>query len=498
MSARPGPRLRHALGWNPREAGAGERELQRVLDKGPFAPTWSSLQKYQMPAWFRDAKFGIFIHWGVYSVPAFANEWYSRNMYQPGSREFLHHRATYGDQTKFGYKDFIPRFTASQFEPKKWADLFRRAGARYIVPVGEHHEGFQMYESALSSWNALEMGPHRDVLGELNAAFTDAGLIFGTSSHRAEHFWFMDGGRLFDSDVQDPDFADFYGPAQPGPKEHFDRDESPPTAEFVEDWQRRTQELIDAYRPRSLYFDWWIQHRKFEQKLREIAAYYYNRAAEWGTEVVINYKLEGFAKGAAVFGVERGQLAGIQAEPWQTDTSISKSSWCYVEDQEYKTARELICDLIDIVSKNGSMLLNVGPRADGLIAPQEEQVLLDMGAWLAQNGAAIYGSRPFRTFGEGPTQAIEGQFSEGKRSGYVPGDYRFTRKGDEIYAFALSPPEDGRLSITSLGTRASPEAISSVELLGAGPVAFQRDAEALHVELGAVAVRALPAVLKIQ
>jgi alpha-L-fucosidase len=494
------PRARNALTFDPRGPEA-RRVLAETLARGPFAPSWSSLQHYSVPTWFRDAKFGLFIHWGVYAVPAFANEWYSRNMYQPGSREFLHHRETYGEQTRFGYKDFIPRFTAPQFDARKWAELFRRAGARYIVPVAEHHEGFQMYDSALSRWNALQMGPRRDVLGELRAAFADAGLIFGASSHRAEHFWFMDGGRLFDSDVQDEAFRDFYGPAQPGPKEHFDRDECPPDAAFVDDWQRRTQELIDAYRPRVLYFDWWIQQRKFEPALREIAAYYYNRAAEWGTEVVINYKVLGFAKGAAVFGVERGQLSGIQAEPWQTDTSISRSSWCHVEGQEFKPARELITELIDIVSKNGCLLLNVGPRADGSIDPEEERILLEIGAWLAQNGEALYGSRPFRCFGEGPTRAVEGQFSEGKRAGYAPEDLRFTRGAECVYVFALVPPADGELCITALGSSAGPERVERVERLGGGALQWRRDPDALRVSLGPSAgptEGALPVVLKVR
>ena len=472
--------------------------LERVLARGPFAPTWSSLQKFGVPAWFRAAKFGIFVHWGPYSVPAFANEWYSRNMYQRGTREFEHHRAKYGEHTRFGYKDFVPLFTAERFDADEWAELFQRAGARYVLPVGEHHEGFQMYDSALSRWNAVKQGPMRDVLGELSRALAERGVVFGTSSHRAEHFWFMDGGREFPSDVQDPAFADFYGPAQPGPKEHYSREECPPTAEFVIDWQRRTQELIDAYRPSALYFDWWIQQREFEAKFREIAAYYYNRAAEWGTGALINYKLEGMPRGAGVFGVERGQLEGIQAEPWQTDTSISKSSWCYVEDQEYKSSLELIAELVDVVSKNGCLLLNVGPRADGCIAPEEALVLEEIGSWLTENGEAVYESRPYRVFGEGPTRAIEGQFSEGKRAGYVAGDARFTQKGDSVYAFLLAPPADGLARLSSLGTERAPERFTRVERLGAGALAFRQEPNALVVELGAVPPSSRPIALKLR
>src|SRR6195952_779269 len=180
---------------------------------GPFHPDWNSLANYRTPVWFQDAKFGIFLHWGVYSVPAFGNEWYSRNMYVPGNKAFEHHIATYGPQSKFGYKDFIPQFKAEHFDPNAWVDLFSRAGARYVVPVAEHCDGFAMYNSDLTDWDAAKMGPHRDVVGELANAARARGLHFGASSHRAEHWWWYGLGRTFDSDVNDPKFAGLYGPA---------------------------------------------------------------------------------------------------------------------------------------------------------------------------------------------------------------------------------------------------------------------------------------------
>src|SRR6266545_697866 len=183
-----------------------------------FEPTWESLQGYTTPHWYEDAKFGIFIHWGVYAVPAFGNEWYPRNMYIQGSEEFEHHVATYGPQTEFGYKDFIPQLTAANFDADAWAALFKQAGAKFVVPVAEHHDGFQMYDSALSEWNAARMGPKRDIIGELAAATRKQGMVFGLSSHRAEHWFFFDGGAKFESDVQDPRYAELYGPAQPAPK----------------------------------------------------------------------------------------------------------------------------------------------------------------------------------------------------------------------------------------------------------------------------------------
>jgi alpha-L-fucosidase len=217
---------------------------------GPFAPDWDSLGGYRAPEWFRDAKFGIFIHWGVFSVPAFGNEWYPRNMYQQGSAEFKHHVATYGPQSKFGYKDFIPQFRAEHFDADAWVDLFAQAGARYIVPVAEHCDGFAMYDSAIDPWNAAKMGPHRDIVGALEAATRKRGLRFGVSSHRAEHWWWYDGGTQFDSDVQDPRYAVLYGPAaqrtllgaaarrEPDPN-HLETWLAPDHA-FTDDWLARS------------------------------------------------------------------------------------------------------------------------------------------------------------------------------------------------------------------------------------------------------------------
>ena len=220
-------------------------KIQQTIADGPFAATWDSLEAYQIPDWYIDGKFGIFIHWGPYCVPAYGNEWNPRNMYLPGTKEYEHHRATYGPQDQFGYKDFLPMFKAEKYDAAAWASLFAEAGARFVVPVAEHHDGFQMYASELSRWNAAEMGPKRDVLGELAAAVREAGMVFGLSSHRAEHWWFMNGGNTFPSDVQDPVYADLYGPAKGGlgqrPYEQYYH--NPPDQAYLEDWLLRTCEL---------------------------------------------------------------------------------------------------------------------------------------------------------------------------------------------------------------------------------------------------------------
>jgi len=457
------------------------KQIEEVIAAGPFNASWESLTGYQVPAWYRDGKLGIFIHWGVYSVPAFGNEWYPRSMYQQDSKEYQHHLATYGPHAQFGYKDFVSRFKAEHYHPEAWADLFRKAGARYVVPVAEHHDGFAMYDCSFSKWTATKMGPCRDVVGELAAATRQQGLVFGASSHRAEHWWFMDGGRLFDSDVQDPRYADFYGPAQPAPADFFSLTQSPPDKAFLDDWLRRTCELVDRYQPQLIWFDWWIQHQAFAPYLQRFAAYYYNRGMEWGKGVAINYKYSAFAEGTAVFDVERGLLGETRSRFWQTDTAICTNSWGYVEERQYKTTAAVLHDLIDIVSKNGSLLLNVGPRPDGTIPEEEVQVLQEIGAWLSVNGDAIYGTRPWRSFGEGPTQVADGAFTDTKRGAFTSEDVRFTVKGDSLYAICLGWPEKG-WTIKSLGKAAGK--VSAVAVLGSPrPVTWSQDDRALCIEV---------------
>lgn len=470
------------------------KKIDEVIAKGPYRADWNSLSAYRVPEWYKDAKFGIFIHWGVYSVPAFGNEWYSRNMYIQGSPEFEHHRKTYGDQKDFGYKDFIPLFKAERFEPKEWAELFKKAGARYVVPVAEHHDGFQMYDSEISRWNAAGMGPKRNVLGELSEEFNRRGMVNGASTHRIEHWFFMGHGKEFESDITDAEQeGDFYWPAMPE-RDHYDLFSEPaPSKEFLEDWMIRTCELVDRYRIKILYFDWWIQHQSAKPYLQKIAAYYYNRAAEWGEEVVICYKHDAFMFGTALVDIERGQFADIQPFYWQTDTAIAKNSWCYTENNDFKKAKDILCDLVDIVSKNGNLLLNVGPKADGTISDEDKAVLLEIGEWMEKNGEAIYGSRPWRIAAEGPTKVAEGQFTDGKDKVFTAEDFRFTVKGDSLYAICLHYPEDGRVTIKALGEQDASHLpkfhgiIKRIEILGfeEQPV-WNRDGEGLHIETGTV------------
>jgi alpha-L-fucosidase len=446
------------------------------IRRGPFQANWGSLAAYRAPDWFRDAKFGIFLHWGVYSVPAFANEWYSRNMYVKGSPAYEYHRAVYGPQSKFGYKDFIPLFTAAKFDPNAWVDLFARAGARYVVPVAEHCDGFAMYDSGFTTWDAAKMGPKRDVVGELEKATRARGLNFGVSSHRAEHWWWYHEGTEYDSDVNDPRYAGLYGPAQPRTlpadstteepnPSHLER-WLPPSKAYLDDWLARSTELVDKYHPDFIYFDWWISQPAFAPYLQRMAAYYYDESATRKQGPVLTYKQEALPPNSAVLDIERGKLDTLRLQPWQSDTSVSIKSWGYVKDDRYRTAGSLLGDLIDVVSKNGNLLLNVGPQSDGTIAPEIREVLLQIGAWLQTNGEAIYSTRPWVLYGEGPTNAA--QHGDETSHVYTAADLRFTTKGDALYALGLARPSDGRVLIKTLyaNTPYLEHPITRVSLLG--------------------------------
>jgi len=409
-----------------------------------------------VPEWHKDAKFGIFIHWGIYAVPAFGSEWYPRNMYIKDRPEFEHHLATWGPHAEFGYKDFIPMFKAENWDPEAWVDLFKRAGARYIVPVAEHHDGFPMYDSKRTTWNAAKMGPRRDVIAELAEAVRKQGLKFGVSTHRAFNWRYYTYSDEYDT--ANPEHAGLYSPPHP--------EGAPASREFLEDWFARTKELIDRFQPDVLWFDFGWHRDEFAPYRPAVAAYYYNRAMQWGKGVVLNYK-DKLPKGAAVYDIERGKLNQIREHYWQTDTSVSYKSWGYIEDDEFKAVATLVHDLVDIVSKNGNLLLNVGPRADGTIPEETAELLLGMGDWLKVNGEAIYGTRHWRIYGEGETEVGTGHHTERENKPFTASDIRFTTKDNALYAICLAWPGE-ESTIRALGT-SSPipaEAISEISMLG--------------------------------
>jgi alpha-L-fucosidase len=456
------------------------KEAERQANDGPFRPDWESLRHYRQPQWYKDAKFGIFIHWGVYSVPGAESEWYPRNMYKPeeGAYKDFQKRFASKDPAQkdvLGYKDFIPRFKAQNWDPAAWASLFKEAGAKYVVPVAEHHDGFSMYDSGLSDWTAVKMGPKRDVIGDLAKAVRAEGLHFGLSSHRAEHDFFFDGGRDIRSDVNDPKYASLYGPAHQQLEGHTNGgmmdDWTYVSPAWTADWMARMTELVEKYKPELVYYDWWIGQPNFRPRVQEFDAFYYNFAVAHGYTGVVNFKNYAMDWTSAVRDFERGQLATIEPEHWQTDTSISKLSWGYIDNDQYQPPEFLIHQLIDIVSKNGNLLLNIGPKPDGTIPEQIQTTLKAMGVWLKANGEAIYGTTPWKVYGEGPTKVVGGAFHDQDTKPYTTEDFRFTQKGNTLYAIGMGCPADAASSnaaIHALGSanEAKGMTIDSIELVG--------------------------------
>lgn len=458
-----------------------------------YTTAWSSLKNYETPTWFKDAKLGIFIHWGAYSVPAYGSEWYPRNMYQDSlvwggdgkilknapSEIYQYHIDHFGTQDKFGYKDFIPEFRAERFDAKAWVKLFKKAGAKYIVPVAEHHDGFAMYNSHITRWNAVNMGPHQDILGALVKEGKKQGMKVGASSHFAFNWDFYNKKKGFDT--YDPAYADLYG------RRHTPY--APADEEFLNLWWSRTKDIIDNYQPDILWFDFALDREEYRPYHPKLAAYYYNKGLEWNKEVVLqnkNFKnFESYPPGTNVLDLERGKMSDIQKDPWQTDTSIGKNSWGYVTNWKSKSPNTIIDDLIDIVSKNGNLLLNVGPKSDGTIPEDQKQVLLELGSWLEQNGEAIYGSSPWLIFGEGPTKVAKGHHTEKKNKQFTSADYRFTTKNDALYVFAMDINEDGKYLIHSLGINSNQLAGKKIKRVGAladsGKISWEQTADGLQI-----------------
>ncbi len=460
-----------------------------------FEANWSSIKKnYKDPEWFNDAKFGIFIHWGAYAVPAYRSEWYPRWMYMDTatfsagldhesdgpSPVYTYHKERYGNQKDFGYKDFIPEFKGEKFDANAWIDLFKKAGAKYVIPVADHHDGFAMYKSNTTRWNAYEMGPKRDVLGELFEVGRQKGMIMGTSSHYAFNWSYYNKKKHFDT--MDPQYADLYG------SKGSDLNE-PVSEEFKEKWWARTKDVIDNYQPDILWLDFYIDIPDFADSRLKLAAYYYNKGVEWDKEVVLqdkNFNHDAFPEGTVIYDLERGKLPGIRKLPWQTDTSIGKNSWCYVGNWESKTPNTLIDDLIDIVSKNGNLLLNVGPKADGTIPADQENVLLEIGKWLTINGEAIYDTEPWTIFGEGPTQVATGHHTEKQNEELTAADVRFTHKEGKVYIMAMDFSDNGQYHIQSLGSNSEylDKKIESVRPLSKHKnLTWEQKPDGLHIQV---------------
>lgn len=452
---------------------------------------WTALQK-QAPKWFRDAKFGIFLHWGVYSVPACENEWYSRNMYLKGSKQNKLHEQRYGPVSEFGYKDFIPLFKGEKFDPDDWAELIARSGARYAGPVSEHADNFSLWNSRVNPNNSCLSGPGRDVVGECARAFRERGIKFmATFHHQWLWGWFMSTDN--EADVYDPANERFYGPALPLETNRY-MPYRMPDAKFCDIWLEKIREVCASYKPEVLYFDSRILILPEEYRRAALEIY-----AQEVPDGVVTFKQSDFPEGTGVLDVECGRFAEAQPFPWQTDDRLEDNvTWCIVENPKYKSAGKIIQQLSDVASKNGCLLLNIGPRADGGIPDEARRELERVGDWLKLNGEAIYATRPFIVAGEGVTKAanddynierVKRQMKDGiaMESGsyrLTGDDVRYTQTAEALYVIGFGAPEGGRLKLRALKRGGGLGEIRSAKLLGAeGEVSFQRDESALTLNV---------------
>jgi len=457
----------------PAIVAAADRAVKTPIPAGPFLPTWDSLEKnYRVPGWFDDAKFGIFMHWGIFSVAAHHNEWYEKHMY---AADAAWHAEHFGPHEKSGYKDLIPKFTAAKWDPDLWADLFRDTGARLVVGMAQHHDNFALWNSRVTPFNAVAMGPHRDLVGDLASAVRRRGLKFGLSNHGVENFTFVNPSpdirqRLEQAkaDLYDPVWAAFYNVA--------DRSDAAMTR-FLTDWVNRNLELIDLYQPDVLWFDNGVNLRLLDPLKLHVGAFYYNRARQWNKEVSIVAKFNALAPsnedtkqtGAIVDFEKVGPRspAGVRPGPWMVDDPIAGNSWGYIEGLRVSTASSIIAKLVDTASKGGFYLLNISPMADGTIPEDQRKVLREIGAWLAAYGEAIYGTRPWTSFSESSSTS-----------------YHFTRRGDMLYAIASDRPA-GDTVIASLGSIRTAATVRRVSLLGSsGSLDFAQEETGLRIKVG--------------
>jgi len=470
------------------------------IQKGPFQPTRESLKAYTVPQWFRDAKFGIWAHWGPQSAAEYG-DWYARNMYLQGSRQYNYHVKTYGHPSKFGFKDVIATWKADKFDPDYLISLYKKAGARYFVSMGVHHDNFDLWNSKYQPrWNAVAAGPHKDIVGLFRKAALKAGLKFGVSEHLSNSYnWFApahgsdkDGplaGVPYDG--ADPAYADLYHPL---PKD-FDIAKTPAMSRNApESWKllyfRRIKDLIDNYQPDLLYTDGAIPFEEYGLAL--VAHFYNSNARRHGGRVEAVYTSKGRQDcevGTCVLDIERGIAEGIPPNPWQTDTCIGH--WHYDKEARYKSPKLVIDMLVDIVSRNGNLLLNFPLPNSGMLDEAELKILDEVTRWMAVNGEGIYGTRPWKIFGSGPaasTAPLGGRpaaFNERMRKEFSAEELRFTTKGNNLYVFVMGWP-GSQVIVKPLAVNSSVERVKvlNVELLGfKGKLKWAQDEQGLKVQM---------------
>jgi len=460
---------------------------------GPFNSSMASLETYRAPEWFRDAKFGIWSHWGPQAVPR-QGDWYARFLYVPGHAHYDYHVKNYGHPSEVGYKDIIPLWKAEKFDPEALMDKYAAAGAKYFVSMGVHHDNFDLWNSKHHRWNAVAMGPQRDIVGAWKAAAQRRGLRFGVSEHLGASYRWWYVNHLYDQfwpkmsvdyDGADPRYADLYHDNRDEPYRGNSETWYTTNPAFQRRWFNRIKDLVDRYQPDLLYSDGGIP---FGEVGRTLLAHYYNSnmARRGRLEAVYAHKPLGsgeYSGKAGVQDVERGVLEAVNPLPWQTDTS--NADWFFNENHPYKSPKEVIGLLADIVSKNGNMLLNVTQYADGSLPPESEELVAELADWMKVNSEAIHGTRPWKIFGEGPTQAKVGAFQE---SGvFTAQDFRFTTKGEALYAIALGEPR-GTAAIQALAASNPNERrrVRAVRLLGhPGRLTFRQSGGALEIDVPA-------------
>jgi alpha-L-fucosidase len=507
---------------------------------GPFKPTWDSLTQYQVPEWFRDAKFGMWAHWGPQCQPE-RGDWYARGMYQEGSDQYKYHVQKYGHPSKFGFKDVINEWKAENWDPGDLVSLYKSAGAKYFMAMANHHDNFDLYDSKYQSWNSTKLGPKKDLIGGWAKAAKEQGLPFGVTVHGSHPWtWYEVAQRTdktgpyagvpYDGKLTKADGAgkwwNGYDPQELYAQNHalskdslddnsmgvhwdWGNGASVPSKAYCDKFLHRTIELIDKYGPELIYFDdtalplWPVSDAGLK-----IAAHMYNTSIKKHGKLqaaLFGKVLNEQQRKCMIWDIERGQSNQIEPLPWQTDTCIG--GWHYdrriFENKGYKSAKSVVHTLVDIVSKNGNLLLNIPVRGDGSIDSEERAVVEGIGAWMQTNNEAIYGTRPWKVFGEGP--AIEAAapinaqgFNEGKGKPFGAEDIRFTTKGKTLYAVMLGWPEGNEALIKKLAASDQAGKVSQVSLLGNDKLNFQQTAAGLKVQLPQQALGKHAFVLKIE
>jgi len=501
----------------------GDFDAGETMASGRFTPDWDSLQHYKVPEWYRDAKFGIWAHWGPQCQPEHG-DWYARSMYMEGSDDYKYHVEKYGHPSKFGFKDVINEWKAENWNPEQLVSLYKDAGAKYFFALANHHDNFDNYNSRHQRWNSTKIGPKKDLIAGWAKAAKNNDLKFGVSFHAAHAWMFYETAQSADKngpltgipydgnitkqsgkntrwDGYDPQelYSQRHTPGLSGGAQWaWSHGASVPDEKYCEKFFNRTIDLINKYDPDMVYFDDTILplYPISDVGLR-LTAHLYNtniKKNKGSLEAVIFGKiLNEQQRKCMVWDIERGQSNNIEPLPWQTDTCLGE--WHYdrriFERKGYKTAKTIIHTLIDVVSKNGNLLLSVPVRGDGTIDSEEMAIVKGITAWNKRNGECIFGTRPWKIFGEGPASEVvnpltaEG-FNEGKGKPFTGSDFRFTTKGNLLYAIALGLPPDGKAIVKSLALTSIHYSgqIADVKLVGYDhSLSYHRRSDALVIEL---------------